>query len=325
MTNLATFTKMLVFFDKNRWKTLMKWTSCYSGSWKKDKTPPTSYFGFIQIRNQFKALVFFCVPWRYHGSKAVALKQLPPCRWLFVIIILFIFIINLNTILFTGSNQPPRFLNYFFSTYLLIYEDMPVGESPWHSSNVTDHFVDRTWWQTLAMNSELFLFLLSFRAFSYRRDPKWPFILVSHSATIHMHIHRMINLVIICQSAVLGEGSSVQLLPVLPVFFWLLWLTRQFGHVWLFIIFQGVSDLELKSLIVDWFFYNFLPLFFLITWPLLSTSLFWPGCHSSYSELLNVIFPMYRILELCVHSMQVHEYQNHHGHSTCNDCSILLL
>ncbi|KAM7385877.1 hypothetical protein PAMP_001926 [Pampus punctatissimus] len=26
-----------------------------------------------------------------------------------------------------GSNQPPRFLNYFFSTYLLIYEDMPVG------------------------------------------------------------------------------------------------------------------------------------------------------------------------------------------------------
>lgn len=30
----------------------------------------------------------------------------------------------------TGSNQPPRFLNYFFSTYLLIYEDMPVGESP---------------------------------------------------------------------------------------------------------------------------------------------------------------------------------------------------
>ncbi|XP_057704908.1 cadherin-23 isoform X1 [Corythoichthys intestinalis] len=28
-----------------------------------------------------------------------------------------------------GSNQPPRFLNYFFSTYLLIYEDMPVGSS----------------------------------------------------------------------------------------------------------------------------------------------------------------------------------------------------
>ncbi|TKS85339.1 Cadherin-23 Otocadherin [Collichthys lucidus] len=25
------------------------------------------------------------------------------------------------------SNQPPRFLNYFFSTYLLIYEDTPVG------------------------------------------------------------------------------------------------------------------------------------------------------------------------------------------------------
>ncbi|XP_053189417.1 cadherin-23 isoform X2 [Scomber japonicus] len=28
-----------------------------------------------------------------------------------------------------SSNQPPRFLNYFFSTYLLIYEDMPVGSS----------------------------------------------------------------------------------------------------------------------------------------------------------------------------------------------------
>lgn len=32
------------------------------------------------------------------------------------------------SLFFTGSNQPPRFLNYFFSTYLLIYEDMPVGE-----------------------------------------------------------------------------------------------------------------------------------------------------------------------------------------------------
>ncbi|XP_038594037.1 cadherin-23-like [Micropterus salmoides] len=28
-----------------------------------------------------------------------------------------------------GSNQPPRFENYFFSTYLLIYEDTPVGSS----------------------------------------------------------------------------------------------------------------------------------------------------------------------------------------------------
>lgn len=49
---------------------------------------------------------------------------------LFVTSAVFIFLINLNTLLFTGSNQPPRFLNYFFSTYLLIYEDMPVGESP---------------------------------------------------------------------------------------------------------------------------------------------------------------------------------------------------
>ncbi|XP_028278698.1 cadherin-23 [Parambassis ranga] len=28
-----------------------------------------------------------------------------------------------------GSNQPPRFVNYFFSTYLLIYEDTPIGSS----------------------------------------------------------------------------------------------------------------------------------------------------------------------------------------------------
>lgn len=267
--------------------------------------------------------LFFCVPWSYHGSKAVALKQLPPCWWVFVIIILFIFIINLNTILFTGSNQPPRFLNYFFSTYLLIYEDMPVGESPWHSSNVTDHVVDRDdkHWQWI-LNC---FCVWSFRAFSYRRDLKWPFILVSHSATIHMHIHRMINLVIVCQSAVLGEGSSVQLLPVLPVFFLVavidkaIWTCLAFHHL------SGCQWLGIKILYSGLIFLQFSPLFFLITWPLLSTSLFWPGCHGSYSELLNVIFPMYHILELCVHSMQVHEYQNHHGHSTCNDCSIILL
>uniref|UniRef100_A0A671XMQ7 Cadherin-23 n=1 Tax=Sparus aurata TaxID=8175 RepID=A0A671XMQ7_SPAAU len=35
----------------------------------------------------------------------------------------------LSPVIITGSNQPPRFLNYFFSTYLLIYEDMPVGSS----------------------------------------------------------------------------------------------------------------------------------------------------------------------------------------------------
>lgn len=44
------------------------------------------------------------------------------------IILVNIVIINPNTCLSTGSNQPPRFLNYFFSTYLLIYEDMPVGK-----------------------------------------------------------------------------------------------------------------------------------------------------------------------------------------------------
>ncbi|RXN13947.1 cadherin-23-like isoform X1 [Labeo rohita] len=29
----------------------------------------------------------------------------------------------------TASNQPPRFQNYFFQSYLLIYEDTPVGTS----------------------------------------------------------------------------------------------------------------------------------------------------------------------------------------------------
>ncbi|KAK6293340.1 hypothetical protein J4Q44_G00356660 [Coregonus suidteri] len=28
-----------------------------------------------------------------------------------------------------ASNQPPRFQNYFFHSYLLIYENTPVGES----------------------------------------------------------------------------------------------------------------------------------------------------------------------------------------------------
>lgn len=137
MTNRATFTKILVFFGKNmnemNNKTKDSSFISFFISLKDNETPPTSYFGFIQIRNQFKALVV-CVPWSYHGGKDVPLKQLPPCWWLFVIIIVFIFIINLNTILFAGSNQPPRFLNYFFSTYLLIYEDMPVGESPLHCS-----------------------------------------------------------------------------------------------------------------------------------------------------------------------------------------------
>lgn len=45
----------------------------------------------------------------------------------------------------------------------------------------------------------------------------------------------------------------------------LLWLTRQFGDVWLFIISEGVSNLELKSFILDWFFPKFV---FFITWPL---------------------------------------------------------
>ncbi|KAL1262589.1 hypothetical protein QQF64_005328 [Cirrhinus molitorella] len=27
-----------------------------------------------------------------------------------------------------ASNQPPRFQNYFFQSYLLIYENTPVGE-----------------------------------------------------------------------------------------------------------------------------------------------------------------------------------------------------
>lgn len=38
-------------------------------------------------------------------------------------------------------------------------------------------------------------------------------------------------------------------------FCWLQWLTGQFGDVWLFIIFVGVSSSELKPFILDWFFF----------------------------------------------------------------------
>lgn len=146
-------------------------------------------------------------------------------------------VINLNTVVFTGSNQPPRFMNYFFSTYLLIYEDMPVGKSPWHSSYVTDHVADWTWWKTLAMNSELFLCLLGFRDFNFRRYLKRLFILASHSANIYVHIHCMKNVVIISQGAVLGEGCSVQAFPILPVFFLVavtdkaIWTCLAFHHL----------------------------------------------------------------------------------------------
>lgn len=52
-------------------------------------------------------------------------------------------------------------------------------------------------------------------------------------------------------------------------FCWLWWLTGQFEDVRLFIISEGVSGLELKSFIVDWFSRSL----FFITWPLHSTSL----------------------------------------------------
>lgn len=52
------------------------------------------------------------------------IKTLSSIFWIAIVPSLFI----------TGSNQPPRFLNYFFSTYLLIYEDTPVGESLWSVS-----------------------------------------------------------------------------------------------------------------------------------------------------------------------------------------------
>lgn len=261
----STSTKML-FFDKNRWKTWMKWTvkwtSCYSGSWKRMKR--RLHFILVLSRSEIssKPSLFVVHEVIMEVKLLPPLKHLPPCWWLFVIIIVFIFIINLNTNLFTGSNQPPRFLNYFFSTYLLIYEDMPVGESPWHSSYVTDHVVDRTWRQTLAMNSELFLCLLLFRDFSYRRDLKWLFTLGSHFANIHIHMHCIINLVIICQSAVLGEGSSVQLLPILPVFFLVavidkaIWTCLAFHHL------SGCQWLGIKILYSGLIFLDFFPPFF---------------------------------------------------------------
>lgn len=261
----STSTKML-FFDKNRWKTWMKWTvkwtSCYSGSWKRMKR--RLHFILVLSRSEIssKPSLFVVHEVIMEVKLLPPLKHLPPCWWLFVIIIVFIFIINLNTNLFTGSNQPPRFLNYFFSTYLLIYEDMPVGESPWHSSYVTDHVVDRTWRQTLAMNSELFLCLLLFRDFSYRRDLKWLFILGSHFANIHIHMHCIINWVIICQSAVLGEGSSVQLLPILPVFFLVavidkaIWTCLAFHHL------SGCQWLGIKILYSGLIFLDFFPPFF---------------------------------------------------------------
>ena len=58
----------------------------------------------------------------------------------------------LPSLFITGSNQPPRFLNYFFSTYLLIYEDMPVGESLWSVSMLyfmSLHYLKEVQWSCL--------------------------------------------------------------------------------------------------------------------------------------------------------------------------------
>ncbi|XP_068597669.1 cadherin-23 [Brachionichthys hirsutus] len=56
------------------------------------------------------------MPWRLDlGSRMTFAKFLLPCLLLHSVC--------------EGSNQPPRFVNYFFSSYLLIYEDMPVGSS----------------------------------------------------------------------------------------------------------------------------------------------------------------------------------------------------
>lgn len=94
------------------------------------------------------------------------------------------------------------------------------------------------------------------------------------------------------------------LFPLLPVFIfchfcWLQWLTRQFGDVWLFIISEGVSGLELKSFILDWFSRSYL-LFFFITWPLhsasLSTLLFWVvECSLIHVYTLRVVCEWLRV------------------------------
>lgn len=77
------------------------------------------------------------------------------------------------------------------------------------------------------------------------------------------------------------------LFPLLFIFChfcWLQWLTGQFGDVWLFIISEGVSGLELKSFILDWFSRS---LFFL------SLDLYTlPVCQHSYSESWSIRLSM---------------------------------
>lgn len=51
-------------------------------------------------------------------------------------------------------------------------------------------------------------------------------------------------------------------------FCWSQWLTEQFGDVWLFIISGGVSGLELKSFILDWFSRSLFFFFYHLTFTL---------------------------------------------------------
>lgn len=86
----------------------------------------------------------------------------------------------------------------------------------------------------------------------------------------------------LCPTAVGGYGMNTRhgwvrflldlLFPFLFIFclffFWWQWLTGQFGDVWLFIISEGVSGLELKSFILDWFSRFFFFFFYHMTFTL---------------------------------------------------------
>lgn len=63
------------------------------------------------------------------------------------------------------------------------------------------------------------------------------------------------------RNTVVIDSPWIYYSPLVFIYFchfcWLPWLTRQFEDVWLFIISQVVSGLELKSFILDWFFSKF--------------------------------------------------------------------
>lgn len=93
-------------------------------------------------------------------------------------------------------------------------------------------------------------------------------------------------------------------------FGWLLWLTRQFGDVWLFIISEGVSDLELKSFILDWFSRSFFFLYHM-TFTL---------CLSVKLPLSRSTFPSPHLLPACVLSVRTCHLRAHKACMYCLCC-----